>query len=87
MMLMFFYTMVQLRWKFNTDKKQHVRNLRPHSFYTNEALTPALQAKAKADSLQREVEVLRKELEQVRPQLQELKKTLADLKKQDEKMK
>lgn len=79
--------MLNLRWKFNTDKKQHVRNLRPHNFYPNEALTPALQAKAKADSLQREVEVLRKELEQVRPQLQELKKTLADLKKQDEKMK
>jgi len=76
--------MLNLRWKFNSYKKQHVRNLRPHNFYPNEALTPAKQAKAKTDSLQREVEALRKELEQVRPQLQELEKTLVELKKQDE---
>lgn len=77
--------MLNLRWKFNTDKKQHVRNLRPHNFYPNEALTPALQAKAKSDSLQQELNKLRTEFEKVRPQLQELEKTLQEIKKQDEK--
>ena len=77
--------MLNLRWKFNSDKKQHVRNLRPHSFYTNEALTPAIQAKAKSDSLQQELNKLRTEFEKVRPQLQELEKTLQEIKKQDEK--
>ena len=77
--------MLNLRWKFNSDKKQHVRNLRPHDFYPNEALTPALQAKAKSDSLQQELNKLRTEFEKVRPQLQELEKTLQEIKKQDEK--
>ena len=77
--------MLNLRWKFNSDKKQHVRNLRPHNFYPNEALTPAKQAKAKSDSLQQELNKLRTEFEKVRPQLQELEKTLQEIKKQDEK--
>ena len=77
--------MLNLRWKFNSDKKQHVRNLRPHDYYLNEALTPALQAKAKSDSLQQELNKLRTEFEKVRPQLQELEKTLQEIKKQDEK--
>ena len=76
--------MLNLRWKFNSDKKQHVRNLRPHDYYLNEALTPALQAKAKSDSLQQELNKLRTEFEKVRPQLQELEKTLQEIKKQDE---
>lgn len=77
--------MLNLRWKFNSDKKQNLRNLRPHNYYLNEALTPALQAKAKSDSLQQELNKLRTEFEKVRPQLQELEKTLQEIKKQDEK--
>ena len=76
--------MLNLRWKFNSDKKQHVRNLRPHDYNLYEALTPALQAKAKSDSLQQELNKLRTEFEKVRPQLQELEKTLQEIKKQDE---
>ena len=78
-------TTLSLRWKFNSYKKQHVRNMNPDKFYYNDALAPALQAKIKTDSLQNEVNRLRKELDDVKPQLKEIEKTLLELKKQDNK--
>ena len=60
---------VSLRWKFNAKNRNHVRNLNTTTYAPEEAMIPARQAKAKADSLQLKVDSLRQEVEVVKPRL------------------
>ncbi len=61
---------VLLRWKFNANKsKKHTRNINTTTFCPDEAILPARRAQAKADSLQKLVNILQNEVDALKPQL------------------
>lgn len=68
---------VLVRWKFGAKKRQHVRNLDSKTFAPEEAMIPARQAKAKADSLQTKVDSLRTEVNIMKPKINKIESILA----------
>lgn len=67
---------VLVRWKFNANRKDHARNLNDKIYQPEEAMIPARQAKAKADSLQSKVDSLRQEVSQIKPKIEKIEKAL-----------
>ena len=67
---------LNLRWKINANSKNHVRNLNTKTFAPEEAMIPARQAKAKADSLQGKVDSLRNEMNVIKPKIEKIEMIL-----------
>lgn len=67
---------VLVRWKFNANRKDHARNVNEKVYQPEEAMIPARQAKAKADSLQNKVDSLRREVNQIKPKIEKIEKIL-----------
>lgn len=68
---------VLVRWKFNAKKRDHVRNVNARTYSPEEAMVPARQAKAKADSLQSKVDSLRSEVDVIKPKVKKIEQILA----------
>ena len=68
---------VLVRWKFNAKKRSHVRNVNAKTYSPEEAMIPARQAKAKADSLQSKVDSLRSEVDVMKPKIMKIESILA----------
>ncbi len=66
-----------VRWKFRAKNRQHVRNMDSRTFSPEEAMIPARQAKAKADSLQTKVDSLRNEVDVMKPKIDKIENILA----------
>ncbi len=67
---------LSVRWKFNAKNRNHVRNIDSKTYAPDEAMIPARQAKAKADSLQLTVDSLRKEVDAVKPKIEMIENKL-----------
>lgn len=67
---------INARWKFKAKKRNHVRNLNAKTYSPEEAMVPARQAKAKADSLQSKVDSLRSEVEIMKPKIKKIESIL-----------